>query len=227
MKKNLFLLVALLLILFTGNALALPTLEAGYAWSGSAYWTPTDLTTVEDGSTFNLIFSESADYEADFGIYTVDDVYSPTAVDTKFEIFAHDQEPGSYKSVYFKYDSAAWSVSGDDKATWTAFDNVFGFYFDIHTGGKDDASVDYSYYSDSQFNDPASEVGIEHILIAFNGLDNIKLYLDDQINSLPADRDFNDMVVVVNDVAPVPEPGTLLLLGSGLIGLAYLKRRKS
>lgn len=34
-------------------------------------------------------------------------------------------------------------------------------------------------------------------------------------------------VNVNGKIAPVPEPGTLLLLGSGLVGLAFLKRRKS
>lgn len=200
------------------------------------YWTPTDTITYEEGHSFFQIEIEKAAYESDFGLYSVDDTNNPQSITQKLKIFDKNQEASAKSIVLFREFNNQWeaqSISEGEEvleSNWISFSNVFGFYYGVYTGGKSDTTLDYLWYSDKQFNSDANgnafDTDIEHIGTQYLGdtWATVKIFLDDQPGG--GDRDFNDMTVMGNDLKPVPEPGTMILLGSGLIGLAAVSRKK-
>ncbi len=229
MKKLVALLAGALMMMAT-SAMALPTLDPGYSWATTPFWNFTDLTTNLGGNSDFSITMENAGYESDFGFYNVNNLLEPTEVTTKFKVFNHTDEKNKQVTVNLKTVAGQLQIGlanpSGQTTNWVNFDKTFGFYFDVHTGGSADTTADYSYYTLNSLSTPKPDAqSFNHILVAYNPyLVKTKIYLDDQIRN--PDSDWNDMVVNANDVAPVPEPGTMVLLGFGMLGLAiYGKRR--
>jgi hypothetical protein len=168
-----------------------------------AYGDPTkDVILFGPGSTLGARVAISFNYDGLGGVRTVD-LGSVSTIDTQANF--------GTRFGYFIENTALGE-------RWYSEDSLN----DI-TGGMQDLAQALIYYGKGENVTLPSGVynDFDHYYVAFEGRPN-----DGRYPFGPSSIDFNDFVIQMESVRPVPEPMTLILLGSGLLGLAAIRRKK-
>jgi hypothetical protein len=117
--------------------------------------------------------------------------------------------------------------SGIIGGTYAGFGNQFGFYL---------AGAGNTFYSEDSLNQGGNA---QALIYQGNDSDQITvpgfakgtflsteyLFAWEDLPYAGTDKDFNDLVYIVESIRPVPEPMTLVLVGAGLLGLGILRRK--
>jgi hypothetical protein len=186
----------------------------------TAYWT---LTQGSIASNMTLYFeatnpSLSLDAAVAFGIYDL------STEPHLAEVFAAENTAIASAMVSFQDDATVlqWLDSGGltiEAKTYTFVGTTFGFYIAV---GSYDANANAYGYDKVLYSDDTMNEGSGAALLAYNADPGSYIFAGD----IDGNGDFCDIITHAESIKPIPEPATMLLLGSGLIGLARFGRKK-
>ena len=241
MKKlsKILIITVLSVFLVAGSAMAVPSnLKDITGITGTDVYTDTGAESAylvhtgnADTDATAFLFLEVAAWAATntFGIYDFTNTGGTITVGNMLEVF--DGATSPLFSTTLLWDFSAGTVTNTGTGASAIIDDTFGFYLGTAAGtwsGK-------SYPAATWHSHTALNVdGGDHVMF-FDTSDNtigdllgsdIVIAFEDLNMAIGSDYDFTDMVVGVSDVKPIPEPATMLLLGSGLIGIARFGRKK-
>jgi hypothetical protein len=160
-----------------------------------------------------------------FGIY---DLANPSSM---VQIFNGAATSGSQAVVSILLDGSVTVNFGDTGVDFAG--NAFGFYLDSTANAANGGGL---FHSDTSLNSD----GLDH-MYAYQGtgdtiqvggfapgpwLSNEYILAWEDLVANVADRDYEDMVLIVESVRPVPLPPAVLLFGSALIGVTAIARRR-